>query len=268
MATVKNLGIMSGSIGDKTYYTRKGSDKLYVRSKGGPNKNMIAKDPKFDLVRRNNKEFGGCSKMSKEIRQTFVLLAHTADYNLAPTLCSIAKNMQKGDVESALGERSIHLSEYRQYLVGFSFNLANRFDSILRIPIDSEIDRNRQKAMVKIPAFACSMGLYMPGKYAFFSLCISLGVASDLKFNAHTKVYEPTHYRDNIVRDSISTPWYSTQATVPAQDLILDLAKKADGFSNDETLILSIAVQFGTLDVFGNQVAIKNAGAGKILGVS
>ena len=180
---------MSGTIGNISYYTRKGSDKLYARKKGGPDKNMIANNPKFDLVRRNNKEFGGCSKMSKEIRQTFVMLAHTADYNLAPTLCTVAKNIQKADMEGALGERSISLSAYRQYLVGFSFNLNNRFDSILRIPLDCEIDRSTQRAIVKIPAFACSMALYIPGKQTIFSLCITLGVASDFKFNAHTKLY-------------------------------------------------------------------------------
>ncbi|HET7733246.1 MAG TPA: hypothetical protein VFK73_05340, partial [Paludibacter sp.] len=128
MARVKQFDVITGSISNLSFYTRKGSDQVFVRTKGGATKNQIKRRPEFENVRKNNKEFGGCSKMSREIRSTFSPLAHVADYNLAPVLCSVAKNMQKGDTVNPMGERSIRLSQFKQYLPGMDFNRINRFD--------------------------------------------------------------------------------------------------------------------------------------------
>jgi hypothetical protein len=38
-------------------------------------------------------------------------------------------------------------------------------------------------------------------------------------------------------------------------------------FNGDDTMVLSVAIEFGALDAFGNPTPIKRAGAGKILGV-
>lgn len=267
MARVKQFDVITGSISNLSFYTRKGSDQVFVRTKGGATKSQIKRRPEFANVRKNNKEFGGCSTMSKEIRATFRTIAHVADYNLAPALCSVAKNIQKGDIVNVLGERSVLLSQYKQYLTGFDFNRSLRFDSILRIQIQSQIDRLTHKAVVDVPAFACSMALYMNAKYSLFRLAISLGIATDHKLNENKHGYEPTHYRLDPVNWYKYGQWYSTQATVPEQQLKVDLAVDNIEPLDDDTYILSIAIEFGTLDAFGNPVAIKNAGAGKILGV-
>jgi hypothetical protein len=53
---------------------------------------------------------------------------------------------------------------------------------------------------------------------------------------------------------------------VPEQKLTLTLAYPDSEFSDEDTLILTIAIEFGTLDAFGNQIPQKGAGAGMILG--
>jgi len=267
MARVKQFDVITGSISNLSFYTRKGSDQVFVRTKGGATKSQIKRRPEFANTRRNNMEFGGCSKMSKEIRQTFTKLAHVADYNLAPALCSVAKNIQKEDTESEWGERSIHLSKFRQYLVGFDFNRNTRFDSILRIQMQNNIDRATCEAVVDIPAFACSLGLYMPGKYSLFRLGASLGIATDHRLNDKKYSYEQIYNRNYQGYDTVYSSWYSTQATIPEQQLKPNVLIPNVEFVDDDSFILSIAIEFGTLDAFGNPVAIKYAGAGKILGV-
>lgn len=267
MARVKQLDRITGSIGKLSFYTRKGSDEIFVRTKGGATKSQIKRRPEFEMVRRNNKEFGGCSKMSREIRATFAQLAHVADYNLAPVLCSIAKNLQKGDEVNPLGERNIRLSQYRQYLCGFEFNRITRFESILRIPLQCRIDRSTCEATLYIPSFACSMALYIPGKFSLFRIAVALGVATDFQLDDRKQGYEPIYYRNHTGYKTEYSPWYSTQATVPEQQIKLNVTNPDIKFRDDDTYILSIAIEFGTLDAFGNPVAIKHAGAGKILGV-
>jgi hypothetical protein len=274
MARVKQLDQITGSLKNLSFYTRKGSDQIFVRTKGGATKDQIKRRPEFENVRKNNKEFGGCSKMSKQIRLTFFDLAHVADYNLSSVLCSLAKNIQKADTDHPAGERNIQLSKFRTMLTGFNFNNNNRFDTLLRIPLQSSINRETQEAIVNIPAFACSFGLYMPNgrtptkpDYSLFRISISLGIVTDLQLNAQKTGYEPVHSTLGLGYKIASTPWYTTQASIPQQQLQLNIQEPSAIFTDDNTLILSIALEFGTLDAFGNPTPVRGAGAGKILGV-
>jgi hypothetical protein len=135
---------------------RKGSDTIFVRTKGGPDKEKIKRDPAFEKLRLNNMEFGGCSAMSKQIRMAFSGLEHVADFNLAPALSSLVKKIQKTDEVHPVGQREIRLSAYRYLLAGFDFGRKTRFNSLLRVPIHFQINRDILSASVHKPAFTCS----------------------------------------------------------------------------------------------------------------
>ena len=266
MARVKQFDVITGTIGNVSFYTRKGSTEVFARAKGGASKEKIKRNPEFANVRKNNKEFGGCSKISKQIRLSFYPIRNVADYNLAPALNSLVKNIQKMDEEAAWGERSIRLSKYRSILTGFDFNRNNRFNTIVRIPLQWEITRERQEAEITIPAFACSYGLYLPWKYASFRLVATLGIVSDFILNPANQTYEPTHGDFSRPQKHIETSWFSTQASIPEQKLSLTLADPTGAFNDDDTLVLAIAIEFGMQDAFGNQIPQKGAGAGMLLG--
>ena len=266
MAKVKQLDVMTGSIKNLSFYTRQGSDQVYARTKGGASKEKIKNSPAFAAVRKNNKEFGGCSKMSKEIRNTFHALAHVSDYNLSSVLSAIAKTIQKEDTVNPIGERTISLSKYQQCLTGFDFNRNNRFDTLLRIPLSWSIDREMRKAVVRIPSFSGSTALYVRGNYPLFRILISLGDATDMRLNNAKTSYEYVHPKTPHSYRPANTEWYSTQATVPQQELTLEIRDETPDFCNQTTLILSIAIEFGTLDALGRPTPVKYGGAGKILG--
>ena len=80
MARVKNFDQITGSIGKFSFYTRKGSSGILVRTKGGASKEKIASDPNFANLRKSNKEFGGCAKMSKQMRMAFYGLEQEKEF--------------------------------------------------------------------------------------------------------------------------------------------------------------------------------------------
>ena len=207
--------------------------------------------------------------MSKAIRMAFIGMQHVADYNLAPALCSLMKKLQLTDTECAWGERSILLSKYKQYLVGFNFNRINRFDSVLRIPLDYKIDRENTTAILTIPEFACSLGLHVYEKHRLFRISACLGVVTDLVFNERNKDYEPVHDTIGLGRRIESTAWYPITSTVNAQtlEMKLDLTHPQITFNDSDTLVLVVAAESGAYDDFGKPMEVKGAGAGKILGV-
>jgi len=133
MSIVEGFMQMSGSIQGVSFYTRRGSDKVIMRTKGGPKKEHIARSPKFEESRKNQKEFGGCAKFASKSRHAFGGLHRLADYNLTPVLIGIGKNLMKLDTASETGKRSLKLSENKEALEGFNFNHNYPFTTVLRI---------------------------------------------------------------------------------------------------------------------------------------
>ena len=105
----------------------------------------------------------------------------------------------------------------------------------------------------------------MQGNYALFRISISLGVVTDLQLNTSKTGYEPVNSTIGQGFKTVSTGWYSTQASVPGQQLLLNIHEPSAIFTDEDTLVLSIAIEFGTMDAFGNPTPVRGAGAGKIL---
>ena len=53
MAIIKGAFQMTGSIRGVSFYTRRGSDKVIMRTKGGVSKEKMAKAPQYESLRKN-----------------------------------------------------------------------------------------------------------------------------------------------------------------------------------------------------------------------
>jgi len=139
----------------------------------------------------------------------------------------------------------------------------------LRISLDWKIDRENTLATLTIPDFACSLGLHVYEKHRLFRISACLGVVTDLVFNERNKDYEPVHDTIGLGRRIESTAWFPITGTVNAQtlDFKLDLTHPEITFNDSDTLVLVVAVEFGAFDDFGKPMALKGAGAGKVIGV-
>ena len=149
------------------------------------------------------------------------------------------------------------------------FNRITRFDSVLRIPLDWKIDREKAAATISIPAFACSMGLSMSDKFGLFRISATFAAVTDMVLGAQKYDYEPVHDTIGLNRQLLSTDWFPRLTTVAAQELNfqLDIHQPEITFNENDTLILSVAVDFGELVAFGNPTPVKGGGAGMVLGV-
>jgi hypothetical protein len=57
MAILKNGLQFTGSVGNLSAYTRRGSDKVIIRTKGGASRDKIKKSPNFKRTRESNSDF-------------------------------------------------------------------------------------------------------------------------------------------------------------------------------------------------------------------
>jgi hypothetical protein len=257
---------MTGSIKGVSFYTRRGSDKVIMRTKGGITKEKIEIAPQFEELRKNQQEFRGCSKFASLTRYAFGGLHRLADYNLTPVLTGMAKNLMKLDTESELGQRRILLSKHRQVLEGFNFNRNNPFNSVLRIGITGQIERTNLLATVTIPRINTDIDLVNIQRLPYFRIIAVIGTVADMHYDETEKAYVPAILELHGVSKVNTGPWYPSQTIVPEQTMTVQLTEAQQGLlSDDITLLLSVAVEFGTVGFAGETVEVKYAGCGKVV---
>lgn len=116
----------TGSLGNVSAYRMKGSDKIVLRTKGGPSRSQVASGKQFEVTRRNNSEFSRRAKGSAIVLRAMEPLRPLADHRISAALNALLKQIQVLDTTSAFGERDIFLRANRDCL--------KDFHSIAKIP--------------------------------------------------------------------------------------------------------------------------------------
>jgi len=268
MAIVKGFLQMTGSIQGVSFYTRRGSDKVIMRTKGGVTKEKMASAPQFEGLRKNQLEFSGCTKFASITRYAFGGLQRLADYNLNATLSGMGKNLMKLDTEAPLGQRRILLSQHKQVLEGFNFNRNYPFNTVLRVGITGVIDREHLLATVTIPRINTENDLVNIQRLPYFRIIAVIGTVADLQYDEAEKAYLPAVPELHGTSQVVNGDWYPSQTIVPEHTMTVQMSEARQALLTDEvSVMLSIAVEFGAVGFAGETVEVKYAGCGKVLAV-
>jgi len=266
MTIVKGFMQMTGSIKGVSFYTLRGSDKVIMRTKGGATKKQIANSPKFENTRKQNMEFGGCSKFGSKARKAFGGLHRIADYNITPVLNGMGKNLMKLDTVSEIGRRNLKLSMNKEVLEGFNFNRNYPFNTVVRISPQWQLDRDNIKATVTVPRINTDIDLLNIQKLPFFRLMVAIGTGSDLAYNEEKNEYKPLVPELHGASKTTTGEWFKTQSIVPEQTLTVKLNDSLVAkLTDDVTVLLSMAIEFGNIGMTDEPVEVKYAGCGKVL---
>ena len=262
MAKLNSTFGFTGTIGNLSFYKMKGSDKIIVRAPGGPDKKKIKTSRRFDIVRRNNFEFGGRGTATKWIRRMMGWLITLGDTSFTSRLGSLMKPLQEMDTVSEFGKRAVLFSKGAWLLNGFHLNEQNNFDSIIRTPVSTRLSRETRSASISIPELIPGINFVVPGEYPMFSIVAVLGVLPDLTYNGH-KYMSDGGYDFGVGAELVETAWMPVAGGLPAQSLKLEWPKLLP--DNSCSFILSVGISFGKVDANGQASQAKHAGAAKIL---
>ncbi len=264
MATLENGINFTGSLGNLSAYKMKGSDKIILRTKGGPTKNQIQKSPRFERTRLNNTEFAGAIKAMQNIRFALAQVSWLADYNFTPQLTGLCKSVQHLDPVNRRGERNVVLSRHHDLLEGFRLNRKHPLNSIITTPIGGSIDRATKTAVIKMPRLINGVNMILPWKFPVYRFIITLGTATDVVYDKKTGKYDMPGGVINDDRNSLHTAWYiSGQPFIP-HSFELQL-QSAAALRDEQVMILSIGIQMGAPDDRGEISAVTYAGSASIL---
>ena len=268
MAISKSIMQLEGSMANVSMYKMHGSDKVIVRAKGGPTKNQIKTKPKFEKVRQNNGEWAGCTRMGSKIRHSFAVMNHLEDYPVTGALNALCKEIQKLDTDSKPGRRSIRLSQHRNMISGFSFSNKQVLESVLRVPLDTTLDRVAGEAHIDIPEVDAGMYLYNFRNLPYYRLVANLSGVCDLIIpdgkDSYKSPYNGYCWEEKGI---FVSEWMPALGVQPARSILLKYPLTDNPIPREITLLLCLGIEFGKVGVANIPIGVKYAGTGKIVRV-
>jgi hypothetical protein len=152
--------------------------------------------------------------------------------------------------------------------VSFNFNKTNLFDRVVRIKPEWQIDRSTVRATVTLPEFNPAEQLAAPNKLPFLRFVIVLGFCSDVTYDEHSKGYKPVNDLLPGYYKEAHTEWTPVKRALPEQTLEVQIDKIAPHLLENDSLVLGLGIEFGTVGADGEGEAVKWAGCAKVLGAS
>ena len=266
MAVVKGALQMTGGIKGVSFYTMSGSDKVFMRTKGGPKAQRMKTGEEFEKVRKHQSEWAASVKFAHTVGDALGEIYRLADYNLWPVLCGMGKNLMTLDTEHPVGQRNLMLSGYRKVLDNFSLNRNYQFNSVMRTTPEFEVDKKTLNAWVRISQINTEMDLLNIQRLPYFRVIVTLGIVSDVEYMPDAKLskYEPTNECSGFRLSTISE-WFSTEDIINEQTLSVKLDEEVIKMTDDVTVLLGMGVEFGKVGFASKITPVKNAGCGKVL---
>lgn len=258
----------TGSVGNISVYTMRGSDTPIVRKKGGPTKKQIETRPSFATTRKNNKEFGGRARVTGQVLDILRPLKYLGDYNLAGPLNTLFKPIQELDTLNEHGKRNVQLTKNPGLLQGFNLNRRTPFETIIANRIDYTLSKDTLKASVTFPALIAGVNFFVPNNYSWYKFMVVLGTVEDMFYTENG--YKTENGVEMHMFTLEETDWFtvsprSESVLVNLTDIGDYINERADTIRlNPQSLLLGVGIAFGRM-VNGQVEMIKYVGGAKIL---
>jgi len=149
MARQVSLVKFEGKIGDLSFYKDKRG--YQARMKGGPTKEQINSDPRFQRTKENGVEFGRAANAAKGLRkQLRELLNQGADAQFPNRLTGRMNRILRADEFNGRGDRQVLVENLGQ-LVGLECNLKSQLSEVFFVKSRPVYDRASGTGSLELP---------------------------------------------------------------------------------------------------------------------
>jgi len=251
-----------GRIGNYIAYTIKGSDKIFLKSVGGPSKEKIKTLDSFAECRKNQARLRGGVKAAQLLGTELAMVANLKDFNYAPKLNGLCRRLLTAH-EAETGERgSVLFTRYGYLAENFSLNKTHFLETIIRAPINSSIDRESLTASLELPHLVPNLNLMNPLNLPYYRFVFGMFCVQDFIFNPENeRFYETGEFNYSSAR--IFTPWHPFKQVRKAEKICFAPDQKTP-LEPNTSLVLSGGIEFGPEQDDSILKIRKYSGAGKI----
>jgi len=253
----------TGNINGLSAYKVRGSDKIILRTPGGASKSQIQKSPAFETTRNLNNEWIAVTRAAMNIRRGLWELKPLADYNISGPLNALVKKIQSMDTVNPKGRRSILFSLQTDALSCFHYNRQTIFDSVIRQPLDVNIDKSTAVVDITLPFLQPQINFFPNPRYVYFRILMACTSVSNYTCAEGRRDYLPLSAQMPEYL-SVNSEWSTTK--VPQASLHFQVAPRFDFHTGPEMVILfGAGIQYGMPGADGSIQPVPHAGAARII---
>lgn len=140
------------------------------------------------------------------------------------------------------------------------------FNSVLCVGVNFQLDRASLLATVNVPRINTEIDLLNIQRLPYFRLIVVMGAISNMQYNADIEDYSPIIADLHGTTSTLMGEWHSAETILPEHTMSVQMSDILLALLTDEvSLILSMAVEFGKVGFMGETVEVKYAGCGKVL---
>lgn len=173
------------------------------------------------------------------------------------------KPIQILDTDGVYSQRSVWLSNHPHLVEGFTLSLQTPLDTLLRTPLRCSIQKDALSAQISIPELVTGINFCPRTPHPYFRVVASLGAVPDVHYTPHG--YSPEPPAGSYLPQVVKTGWTGVKQGLP--ETVLELQLPYTVPYPTYSLVLAVAISFGTLDVPGNIQPVKYCGSGRIVKV-
>jgi len=174
-------------------YEMEGVEGKILAKNGGPSPDRVKADPSYETLRKNQKEFGVASMMSKVLRDSLSgSMAEICESYVSGRLTAQFRNLAKME-EGQLGTRPLFPSKHGNVLSGFEFNTNAPYEEIFGAKYFVKAGSRKGQVILHFPAFVPETTFLKPEGATNFKINARLVALSDYQYNPESKNYEALH---------------------------------------------------------------------------
>jgi len=218
----------------------------------------------FTGTRENMSEFKGCGMWSSQLRKSLIKIAHLHEWYYFSEIVALAKSIQKHDLVSLRGFRSIVSSESSALLKQINFNQVHPFDKVLSHWCELLFSPDKRTVTLNLPGFRSFSHLNWPSNYQSFRFSLVIAQLPDYVWRDEEMQYRPLY--NDMEKLSVSTfsEWY------PNNTALIDISLSASFDlpalqQPGTTVIVAMGIEFSTDPPASNLTSRSGLGTMKIL---
>ncbi|MBV6644088.1 MAG: hypothetical protein KI790_01485 [Cyclobacteriaceae bacterium] len=225
-------------------YKIKGVDHTIVAKNGGPTAEQVKTKPTYEKLRKNQKEFGVASMMSKVLRESLSpKMTEICETYVSGRLTAQFRNLAKLEAGTT-GTRPLFLSKHGYKLSGFEFNTTAPYEKIFDAKYFVKSGSRRGQVILHFPAFVPDQAFKKPKEATNFKINARLVALSDYCFDGDDQVYRPKSKEIHGKFGSFESPMLPL-LKIPTEPMTAQVSiQQAHQIPEDAGLFLVMAVSF------------------------
>jgi hypothetical protein len=248
MARSKSPLNITGSIKDLSFYEVEGKEGIFVRQKGGANRNHIRNSPVFDKLRKAENELRGRSIVAKGVRKTFDLWAYSIfNRHLQAAVAGVLAQIQNMESIVTTGKRSVLLSKYKEVLNQVKWYYYKPMNEILLCPYTVETSDDRKSITVTLKGLNPKFHIKAPATASHFKLFLGIGTVTDSVIFSNSLRWTRPYGQNVDTAARAESEWIAVNGPL-MEDLTLT-ATLREGFviKDNKTVLRALGIVFGKM---------------------